>query len=163
MPEENDLASAIRQLSDKNEEIYAKVCEVLSFDQLERTVDVKPIDASAEIFGVRLQADSDNGGLVLAPKIGSFVLVVFLNKNAALVVNTSELDYYDLIIDKVNFKVDKDGFLLRKENETLKKLMADLIAAIKKMSFTTNVGPTINLINIAEFEAVEKRFNKFLK
>ena len=58
---------------------------------------------------------------------------------------------------------DKDGFLLKKENETLKKLMADLITAIKAMKFTTNNGPTINLVNIADFIALENRFNQFLK
>ena len=139
------------------------MCKVLEVNESEKTVDVKPIDDSAEIFDVRLQAESDTNGLVIYPKVDSMVLVVFINKNSAAVVNTSEIEKLDLVIEGVELQIDKDGFLLKKENETLKKLMADLIKAIKALKFTTNNGPTINLINIADFIALENRFNQFLK
>ena len=58
---------------------------------------------------------------------------------------------------------ETDNIMGKKENENLKKLMADLITAIKALKFTTNNGPTINLINIADFIALENRFNQFLK
>jgi len=41
--------------------------------------------------------------------------------------------------------------------------MLDLISAIKAMKFTTNMGPTIELINRPEFIAIENRFKSFLK
>ncbi|WPC14606.1 hypothetical protein LEQ04_08430 [Riemerella anatipestifer] len=53
--------------------------------------------------------------------------------------------------------------MLRKDNETLAKLMRDLLVEIKKMKFTTNAGPTIKLINKPQFTAIENRFNNFLK
>lgn len=179
MADENDFAGAIKKLTKTNDEVYAKVCEVLEVNQSEKTVDVKPMDNTAEIFNVRLQAESETGGLVLFPKKGSAVLVVFINKNSAAVVNTSEIEKLELVIENAELQIDKDkflfkrdqvqleidqaGFLLKKENETLKKLMADLIKAIKALKFTTNNGPTINLINIADFIALENRFNQFLK
>lgn len=178
MAEEN-FAEAIKKLAKTNDEVYAKVCEVLEIDQDEKTVNVKPVDDTAEIYNVRLQAESESGGLVLFPKVGSMVLVVFINKNNAAVVNTSEIEKLELVIENSELQIDKDkflfkreqvqlevdqeGFLLKKENETLKKLMADLITAIKALKFTTNNGPTINLINIADFIALEDRFNQFLK
>lgn len=163
MAGEENFADAIKKLANSNDEVYAKVCEVLEIDQDEKTVNVKPIDDTAEIYNVRLQAESETGGLVLFPKVGSMVLVVFINKNNAAVVNTSEIEKLELVIESVELKIDSTGFLLKKENETLKKLMADLITAIKALKFTTNNGPTINLINIADFIALEDRFNQFLK
>ena len=179
MAGEENFAEAIKKLANTNDEVYAKVCEVLEIDQDEKTVNVKPVDDTAEIYNVRLQAESETGGLVLFPKVGSMVLVVFINKNNAAVVNTSEIEKLELVIEKSELQIDKDkflfkreqvqlevdqaGFLLKKENETLKKLMADLITAIKALKFTTNNGPTINLINIADFIALENRFNQFLK
>ena len=179
MTHEENIAGAIKTITKSSDEIYAKVCKVLEVNVSEKTVDVKPIGDSAEIFDVRLQAESETGGLVLFPKVGSMVLVVFINKNNAAVVNTSEIEKLELVIEKSELQIDKDkflfkreqvllevdqeGFLLKKENETLKKLMADLITAIKALKFTTNNGPTINLINIADFIALENRFNQFLK
>lgn len=179
MTHEENIAGAIKTITKSSDEIYAKVCKVLEVNVSEKTVDVKPIDDSAEIFDVRLQAESETGGLVLFPKKGSNVLVVFINKNSAAVVNTSEIEKLELVIENAELQIDKDkflfkrdqvqleidqaGFLLKKENETLKKLMADLIKAIKALKFTTNNGPTINLINIADFIALEDRFNQFLK
>jgi hypothetical protein len=90
-------------------------------------------------------------------------LVVFLDKHNAQICNVSELDKLYLKIGGVEFKIDATGFMLKKQNENLKKLMADLLKAIKAMKFTTNQGPTISLINIADFIALEARFNDLLK
>lgn len=163
MADENDLAGALKTLTKSSDEVYAKVCEVLEIDQDEKTINVKPVDDTAEIYNVRLQAESESGGLVLFPKVGSMILAVFINKNNAAVVNTSEIEKLDLVIEGVNLQIDKDGFLLKKENETLKKLMVDLIMAIKSLKFTTNTGSTIQLVNIQDFIAIEKRCNNFFK
>lgn len=46
--------------------------------------------------------------------------------------------------------------------ESLATLVKDLIAAIRAMKFTTNMGPTIALLNDATFENIDNRFNKML-
>ena len=133
MAEENNLAGALKNLTKTSDEVYAKVCEVLEVNEDEKTINVKPVDDTAEIFNVRLQAESETGGLVLFPKVGSMVLVVFINKNNAAVVNTSEIEKLELVIENVELQIDKDkflfkrdqvqleidqtGFLLKKENE----------------------------------------------
>ena len=158
-------------MSKTGDEVYAKVCEVLEVNASDKTIDVKPIDGTSEIYTVRLQAESKTGGLVLIPKAGSMVVVVFLNKNNAVVVNTSEIEVFELKISGLELAIDKDGFLLKKENETLKALMVDLITAVKNMSFLVNTtgtaaaqtGATNTLVNLAEFTAVENRFKQFLK
>ncbi|SNB17161.1 conserved hypothetical protein [Flavobacterium psychrophilum] len=168
MENEPNIAGVIKKISKSSDEVYAKICEVLEVNTEDKTIDVKPIDDTAEIFNVRLQAESETGGLVLIPKVGSMVLVVFLNKNNAAVVNTSEIEKLSLLISPCKFEVDNTGFLLQKENETLKKIMIDLVGAVKQMSFTLTTPDTINgtttlLNNTSQFTSIETRINQFLK
>ncbi|MEB3380756.1 hypothetical protein VL762_13720, partial [Flavobacterium psychrophilum] len=86
----------------------------------------------------------------------------------AAVVNTSEIEKFSLVISTCKFEVHNTGFLLQKENETLKKIMIDLVGAVKQMSFTLTTPDTINgattlLNNISQFISIETRINQFLK
>jgi hypothetical protein len=157
------MKEIIQKLASTGDEIYAKICEVTSVDQENKTADLKPLDGSSEIFDAYLVTDDEKGSLYLEPKIGSLVCVVFVTKEIAVVVSPSELVKMRLKIEGVELNIDKDGFLLKKENETLKKLMGDLIQACRNMVFQTNSGITIELLTDPEFEALETRFNEFLK
>lgn len=157
------MKELIQQLAQTGEEIYAKICEVISVNSENHTADLKPLDGSSPIDDAYLMADDQAGGIYAEPAVGSLVCAVFISKEIAFVVGSSELKEFSIKIENTTFQMDKDGFLLRKENETLKTLMADLIKAIKRMKFTTNTGSTIKLINEAEFTALEKRFNSLLK
>lgn len=124
-------------------------------------------DGEIEHTDVRLSAiiDSKKQKLYIVPKVGTTVLVtpIEADYNLQFVSMVSEVEALYLCVDQVVFDVDKDGFLLKKENETLRKLMLDLLAAIKAMKFTTNMGPTIALVNLPDFVAIETRFKDFLK
>lgn len=173
------MKDIIQSLAKTDDEVYAKVGTVEKVDTDEKTCDVIPLDGSAKLFDVYLQADSDNGGILQIPKVGSLVCVIFINKETAVIANTGEIEVLTVKIqnsifemdenkltlkkDNTIFEIDQDGFLLKKENETMKKLMGDLLAAIKAMKFTTNNGPTIQLINLQQFIDIENRFNQFLK
>ncbi|MCU7567991.1 hypothetical protein OKE68_04285 [Riemerella anatipestifer] len=157
------IKELIQQLAQTGDEVYAKICEVLSVDSENKTADLKPLDGGSEINDVYLIVDDEKGGVYAEPSVGSLVCVVFVSKEIAVVVNASELKEFRVNIEETELRVDKDGFLLRKENETLKALMVDLIQEIKKMKFTTNAGPTIKLINKPQFTAIENRFKNFLK
>jgi len=140
---------------------------------------VIPVDGTAELFDVSFQADSQGGGLCFYPAVNSNVLVVFINKHHACICNVSEVDLMKLVIDKMEFSVDKDGlslkngdveflvnqsgFLLKKKDETLKKLMTELLDAIQAMVFTTSQGPTTLLQNASTFKTIQTRFNTLLK
>ena len=160
---EKELHDAFRKLKQRDVDTFP--VKVLSVDKFAGTC--KVTDDELEYTDVRLSAviDGNDKKFYLFPKVGSSVLVSPINEDLKnlYVEAYSEIDGLDLKIDGVHFNIDKDGFLLKKENETLKKLMADLITAIKAMKFTTNNGPTINLVNIADFIALENRFNQFLK
>lgn len=160
---EKELHDAFRKLKQRDVDTFP--VKVLSVNKSAGTC--KVTDDELEYTDVRLSAviDGNDKKFYLFPKVGSSVLVSPINEDLKnlYVEAYSEIDGLDLKIDGVHFNIDKDGFLLKKENETLKKLMADLITAIKAMKFTTNNGPTINLVNIADFIALENRFNQFLK
>ncbi len=155
------MKDLIQKLAEKGDEIYAKICEVKSVDVESQTVDLQPLDGSAEILDALIQVAEN--GVFVEPKIGSLVACVFVTKEIAVVVNYSEIKQFQIKIEGVEFQFDKEGFLLKKEGETLAKLMSDLLKEIQRMKFTTNTGSTIQLVNAAQFMAIENRFKTFLK
>lgn len=95
-------------VDDPTKEIYSIVAEVTELNETERTVDVTPLNGDAEIFGVRLQSSiSLNTGLVIFPKVGSVVIVTFLNKLTGYVSTFSEID--KIYINSENEIVFNDG------------------------------------------------------
>lgn len=141
------------------------------------------LDEDRQLYKVRLKAviDSNKNKKIEYPERGCYALCVTLDgtNTEAYLLAASEIEETMLQIgaqvlkinkdglffnnEKTGFTIDEQGFLLKKENETFAKLMADLIKAIKAMKFTTNSGPTITLINLPEFVALEKRFKTVLK
>ncbi len=103
----------LQKLTATGEELYAKVCTVHRVDKENNCCDVIPVDGTAELFDVSFQADSQGGGLCFYPAVNSNVLVVFINKHHACICQVSELDLMKLVIDKMEFSVDKDGLSLK--------------------------------------------------
>jgi hypothetical protein len=158
-----DVQKHIRDLAKTGDEIYAKVCEVIEVDAGKRLCDVKPLDGGAELFDIPYSADVQGDGLVLHPKKGSNVLVVFLDKHNAQICNVSELDKLYLKIGGVEFRIDNSGFVIKKGNDTLVKILDDLLLEIKLIIVPTNVGPSGNPLNAMAFDAIKMRIDNLLK
>lgn len=159
----NELLEAFRLLKKRDVDTFPAT--VVSVDKDNGTC---IINADGLDFpDVQLSAiiDGSDKKCYLFPKVGSSILVSPINEDMhrLYVESYSEIESYHLHIESVQFQIDKNGFLLKKENESLKKLMSDLIKAIKEMKFTTNYGPTIKLINLQQFIDVGERFDQFLK
>ncbi|MDN3672610.1 hypothetical protein QWY99_06025 [Flavobacterium branchiarum] len=123
-----------------------------------------------EFLDVRLRPVlSDKKSFILVPKIGSYVLAVRVEDDDDwMIIAADEVTKVGYYIENTIIEVDATGFLFQKENETLKKIMVDLIAAIKAMSFIvstpdTLTGNTTALNNIPQFTEIETRINQFLK
>jgi hypothetical protein len=167
MDNDKELQDAFRKLGKRDVDTFP--ADVVSFDKIKGTCNVT--DGNLTFTNVRLSSviDGSNKKLFLFPKVGSSVLVSPINEDLKnlYVEEYSEIESLELVINTVEFKVDQDGFLLKKENETLKKLVEDLITAVQNMSFAVSTpsgpGTTTTLINLAEFTAVKTRFNQFLK
>lgn len=157
-----DLQDAFKNLArPKGVTFQAKV---VSVDQTKGTCVVD--NDGLEFTDVQLSATiEDDKRFLLIPKVGSFVMTAPINGDIhqLMVVMVSEITEVIMRTENAEFSFDDSGFLLKKQNETLKELMSDLLQAILNMRFTTNMGPTINLINAVEFQSIETRFNDFLK
>lgn len=164
---EKELLDALRKLKERGVSTF--IAKVVSVNKQLGTCIVN--DGELDYSDVQLSAiaDGNQNNFHLFPKLNSWVLVSPINEDVhrLYVELYSEIESVELIIDSVVFKVDNSGFLLKKENETLKALMEDLIGAIKQMSFTvttpSGLGATTTLNNLPAFTAIETRFNQFLK
>lgn len=157
------LAEKLKRITKQDTD--TSIMTVLAVDRANGTCTCD--DGQVQHTDVRLSAIIDDKlqKLYIVPKVGSTVLVtpIEADYNLQFISLVSEVEAFYVCTDKVVFDVDKDGFLLKKENETLRALMLDLLAAIKDMKFTTNMGPTIALVNTPAFVALENRFKEFLK
>ncbi len=159
----DDLQKAFAALKGRGVSTFA--AEVTEVDKENGTCTVK--DDDIEYYNVQLSSiiDGSKKQMFIYPVIGSSVLVSPIEEKLEwLYVEVySEVEQVDWNIESVKFNFDKNGFLLKKENETLKKLMVDLLQEIQKMKFTTNTGSTILLVNKNQFLSIENRFKDFLK
>lgn len=157
------LQDAFRQL--KKRGVSTFVAKVVSVEKTKGICTV--YDDEIEYDDVALSATIEENGkrFFLFPKVGSFVLVspVEEDLHRLYVEYFSEIESFDLQIEDARMQIDNDGFLFKKENETLKALMVDLLEAIEVMRFTTRSGPTIKLLNKIQFTDIKNRFKEFLK
>lgn len=74
----------------KKERLYSELCTVTSVDETKRTCEVKPI-SGATIYGVKIQSiESQTVGIVPVPKVGSYVIVTFLDNRKGFISTYTE-------------------------------------------------------------------------
>ena len=136
-------------------------CIAKEIDWEEKTMTADSLSENeAGFFNIQLGIGSE----FKKPKEGSYCLIgIIENKDTMpFLIWAEELEEIHLIVGKSELKIE-EGFLLKKQNETLKKLMVDLLKEIQNMKFTTNTGSTILLVNKPQFLSIENRFKDFLK
>lgn len=104
------MKEIIQKLANTGDEIYAKICEVISVDIENQTADLQPLDGSAEILDALIQV-AENGVLV-EPKVNSLVACVFVSKELAVIVNHSEIKQFGFQIENISFVANKDEIQL---------------------------------------------------
>ncbi|SNB26490.1 conserved hypothetical protein [Flavobacterium psychrophilum] len=149
----------------------SNIAKVKSVNETKATCILEDEDGQ-EIQDVRLRPVlNGKKSFIQIPKVGTFVLAIRIEDDDDwMVIACDEIEKVVWFVGTTTFEIN-DGFLLKKENETLKKLMADLIGACKNLSFTVTTtgtatnqaGTTTAALNLAEFAAIETRFNQFLK
>jgi hypothetical protein len=109
----NNIKEAIRQLAQGDRQTVSLVCTVDAVDHAARTVDCTPIDESAPLLGVNLQANQESRfGIVAFPKVGSFVVVGFIaDGSAGVVLLTDEIESLEVVISEstARLSVDETG------------------------------------------------------
>jgi hypothetical protein len=162
------LRNRLEEMAKASGPAVSNIAKVKSVDQ-DKAICVLEDEDGQEIPAVRLRPVlNGKKSFIQIPKVGTFVLAIRIEDDDDwMVIACDEVDKIAWYAGTTTFEID-NGFLLKKENETLKKLMADLIEACKNMNFIVTTPDTINgsttvLNNLAEFTAIEIRFNQFLK
>jgi len=98
----NAIAEAIKKAARRGEELYLKLCTVDSVDRTARTIDCSPIDDGAKMESVDLQALQGRiGGVVAFPKVGSEVIVGYLDRDNAVVLLMTQTDRIEIDCDEI--------------------------------------------------------------
>ena len=163
------IREAFEKMAKEGGPAVSNIAKVKSVDETKATCVLIDEDGQ-EFFNVRLRPVlTGNKSFILVPKVGSYVLAVRVEDDEDwMVIAADEIEKIGYYIGDTIFETDSTGFSFKKENESLKKLMVDLLGAIKAMSFTLTTPDTINgsttlLNNSAQFTAIETRINQFLK
>jgi hypothetical protein len=163
------IREGLKAMAKSDGPAVSNIAKVKSVDETKATCVLIDEDGQ-EFFDVRLRPVlTGNKSFILVPKVGSYVLAVRVEDDEDwMVIAADEIEKIGYYIGNTIFEIDATGFSFKKENESLKGLMVDLLGAIKAMSFTLTTPDTINgsttlLNNSAQFTAIETRINQFLK
>jgi hypothetical protein len=117
-----------------------------------------------EIPDVRLRPVlNGNKSFIQIPKVGTFVLAVRIEDDDDwMVIACDEITKVVYYVGKTVFELS-DKIQLKAGGENMANLIDALFTAIGNMVFTTDNGPTIKLINKAEFDNLKIKFNTLLK
>lgn len=120
---------------------YSVVCNVSDIDTSKSICNCTPIDGSAILVNVRINA-SDKDGFKLIPKDGSVVLVTLINKTTGYVAMVSEVD--EIHLNGLN----EDGVV--KVNDLVTKLnnLENKVNALVAFS-ASHTHPYINVVSPA--------------
>lgn len=92
------------------------ICTVDAVDKDARTVDCTPIDEGAPLLGVNLQANQESKfGVVIFPRVGSYVVVGFVaDGSAGVVLLTDDVESIEMVVkdDNTSLKITEDGIVM---------------------------------------------------
>lgn len=156
-----DIAGLIQRLADKNQEVFGVICEVVAVDEAKRSCEVVPVNGKANITEVRIQASYElQEGIFAKPKIGSFVVVNFIDNNNAYVALFDKIEELHIKLEESEILIDKDGITINggalgglvKIEKLLSQLNKieiaynDLLNAVKNHNHAHPRGPTTALL-----------------
>jgi hypothetical protein len=135
-----NLRDIIQQLASDNELRYSVLATVTAVDKSAKTCDCEPLDNSAELLDIRLQADTGKG-VTIYPVVGSTVVINYLSKDDGYVAMFSQVE---------TLSIEND-------TESLKTLLEDILTQMANLKVTTNSGASIEVINKPAILAIKNR------
>lgn len=147
----NEVAEALKKLTKTDDEVYSVVGKVTEVDEAARVCTVEPLNGDAALLDIRLQAAQEQSdGVVLIPKVGSWVVVTFTSKESGYVAERSQVDKVLWVIEGQTLEYTKAGLSLKSDQagfaEQVEKLLDTLdglIQTLNQFQLSTNMGPTI--------------------
>lgn len=172
----SEIRNIIRELAKGGRQTVSLVCTVDTVDKDARTVDCTPLDEGAPLLGVNLQANQESAvGVVVYPRVGSFVVVGFVAEGSAgVVLLTDDIESVEVVIsdesttavldeegarisvgDKVSAEMSSDGVVCKVGDNTSAELSDDGIVF--------NGGSLRGLVKIAELEDNLDQLKKYVE
>ena len=166
-----ETGAAIREFTN-NKPIYHKVGKVTKVD--DTTCEALLVeDENITYTEVRLKAHlQGDKSIIIKPAVGSFVLLGFLSSTDVFVSMFDQVDSvsikmfnHTILLDQTGFSVDAGigKIALKNDTEDLKKILEDLITAIKQITVTTSLGESKPPSNLLQFDMLAKRIPLLLK
>lgn len=154
----NEFYSLFNRHLSRSKQAQLRVVECIAVDWDKKTMSAVD-NGGLKYFDISLGF----GSLCVKPTVGSLCVIGLLEgqDTATWLLHTEKADEIVWKGGKVAVKL-KDRFMVKNDSDNLHDLLADLLTAIKAMKFTTNTGPTIELINLLDFVKIEKRIKKLL-
>ena len=142
-----NIRDALKKITEKDG-LFTVVGQVTKVDKQNKVCVVEPLNGDPEIFGVRYcPTESDSVGLILHPKVDSFVLVGFLDEENAFIALTTEFETIEV----------------KNQSADLKQILLDTMAAIKTLTVPTPAGQSSTPINVQSFIQIEQQINKLFE
>lgn len=144
----NNIADAIRRMAQGGRQTVSLICTVDAVDKEARTVDCSPLDESAPLLGVNLQANQGSKfGVVIYPRVGSYVVVGFMSDGAAGIVQmTDDIESIEIVVS------DKTSRVLIDDERVRIDVDQETSAELSKDGIVLNGGSLRGLVKIAELE-----------
>ena len=158
-----DIRQKLGDLAGSSGPAVSNIAKVKSVDE-NGAVCVLEDEDGQEIPEVRLRPVlTGKKSFLQIPKIGSLVLTVRIEDDDDwMIIACDEVDKFLWVTDTTKVELT-DKVHISANNKNMAELIDKLFEAILKMRFTTNTGPTIMLINRAEFESLKNEFKELLK
>lgn len=121
-----------------------------------------------EMYDIRLRS-VDNGmieGLVLTPKVGSWLFVADIgnNKHDHIALIYESVEEMTLTIDTLKIVVNTEGVKVLNGTESLKTVFNDILDKMKTLKILTTTGiATVAPVDVPLIEALKNRLNTILK
>lgn len=149
----SNIRDAIKQLAKGSADVHSLICVVDAVDKEKRTIDCSPIDESSPLLAVNLQANQESKhGIVVYPKIGSYVVVSFVAEGSAGVVTLTDE------IDSVEVVIEQSKITLNNEKATI-QVGDDVSVEVTSNGIIMNGGDFGGLIKIEE---LTKKINNLI-
>ena len=158
----------------KKREVFCFVAQVIEVDKVNGVCTIS--DNELEYTDVRLSAiiDGNDQKCYMFPKVGSTILVEPINEDLKqlYVAKYSEVESVSWLIESSQFVVDKNGFRIARENESLRTVLNDWQAEFGKLcdevsKIVVSIGVTPNVPVITEIKTkvttdIKTRLNTIL-
>lgn len=120
--------------------------EVTAVDDEAYTCDVL-LEGELPIAQVRLRAViSDNQSIDTLPAVGAQVVIGKMGEDDYIVIACDQITSQRVTVGGVVFTIDAEGTLISKEDETLKKILTDVVTAVISIGAPKDVGTLTGLL-----------------